>query len=68
MSELLRTDCGLAGEPKERPGFDDQFQPAHVGCQADLRERLNDVLADDRFEDRFVFEVSSPAALCEAYR
>lgn len=68
MSELLRTDCGLVGERRERPDFDDQFQPVHVGCQADLRERLNDVLADDRFDGRFVFEVSAPGALREAYR
>lgn len=36
-----------------------------VAGQADLHDRLIDVLSDDPFNDRFVFEVSEPAALRE---
>ena len=36
-----------------------------VTGQADLHERLIDVLSDDPFNDRFIFEVSEPAALRE---
>lgn len=36
-----------------------------VRTRADLHERLIDALTDDPFNDRFVFEVSEPAALRE---